>query len=1020
MTPLSLSLQAFGPFADRQHIDFQALGENPLFLINGPTGAGKSSILDAICFALYGETTDEKREAAAMRCDQAEPALLTEVTLEFRLAERRYRVQRMPRQWRPKSRGEGETEAMAAATLWRIEDDGGETLLVSKKVRQVNEEIETLTGLKVDQFRQVMVLPQGKFRELLLADSRKREEIFSQLFQTSIYKRIEDRLKQQSADIRKRVEAHRHHIKGLLDAAEVNSLEQLEQAQKALKQPLREHSKLKEQAQQKLQQALQQQDAARQTIEQFEQLEQTRQQLASLEAQQPEIDQQQQRLEQAQRAARIAPLFEQAGALEKSTSAQTKTLARTGRTLQELQQRAGQAEQQWREATDAFAAVDGLKAELQKLQQLQQKLDDLTLSQQQASQAAAREKNLQQQFSAGREKLQSLQTDWQQKQQQREALQQQIAALGRSELAVVELAAQVDQREKLAQLEIQWRKKRAQLEKEQDHVQQQKQALDNARKNARHIELNWHASQAQLLARELQVDQPCPVCGSVEHPAPAHFQPEQAIVEREQVDVARAEAERQAGLLQKSEQQKDRIELEVKQLEKEQAEKRQRLGELAQQPLLQLQQNLANAQKDFEQLTRKQQQFDALQQPLNDLQVQIEQQQTQLEIARAKVQQASAEALKKQAAVEHLLSDIPEAYRDPAALLSAQQKLATEIDRLSENRQRAEQQHQALQNRLAALQATLSQQQKQLEQTQTEAAKAQQKWQAALAQSAFASVEEFQQAVLDDQQQKTLAAQLQDFHDQMKTLQGSLAQQQKMLENKPLPELDKLEQQSAEAEMQFKQAEQAWRKLEERRQGLKSVAKKVRKEADKNAELEQQYAIFGTLSDVASGRSHRKISLQRFVLSVLLDDVLLQASQRLTVMSGGRYQLLRRDERSKGNAASGLELDVEDAYTGKTRSVATLSGGESFMAALSLALGLSDVVQAYAGGIRLDMLFIDEGFGSLDQESLDLAIRTLIDLQASGRMIGIISHVAELKEQMALRIDVSAGRNGSQIKIVAG
>ena len=155
------------------------------------------------------------------------------------------------------------------------------------------------------------------------------------------------------------------------------------------------------------------------------------------------------------------------------------------------------------------------------------------------------------------------------------------------------------------------------------------------------------------------------------------------------------------------------------------------------------------------------------------------------------------------------------------------------------------------------------------------------------------------------------------------------------------------------------------------------------------------------------------------MLSVLLDDVLIQASERLMLMSKGRYRLIRKEDKAKGNKASGLELEVEDAYTGKTRSVATLSGGESFIAALALALGLSDVVQSYSGGIKLDILFIDEGFGSLDPESLELAIRTLIDLQTSGRTIGIISHVTELKSQMALRIDVKSGRGGSEI-VMAG
>jgi exonuclease SbcC len=158
------------------------------------------------------------------------------------------------------------------------------------------------------------------------------------------------------------------------------------------------------------------------------------------------------------------------------------------------------------------------------------------------------------------------------------------------------------------------------------------------------------------------------------------------------------------------------------------------------------------------------------------------------------------------------------------------------------------------------------------------------------------------------------------------------------------------------------------------------------------------------------------MSLQRFVLSVILDDVLIQAGARLTHMSKGRYTLLRRTKIT-GAQKSGLELDVEDAYTGKTRSVSTLSGGESFMAALSMALGLSDVVQSHSGGIRLDTLFVDEGFGSLDPESLDLAINTLIELQQGGRMVGVISHVPELKERIDVRVDVVIGKAGSGLEI---
>jgi exonuclease SbcC len=272
--------------------------------------------------------------------------------------------------------------------------------------------------------------------------------------------------------------------------------------------------------------------------------------------------------------------------------------------------------------------------------------------------------------------------------------------------------------------------------------------------------------------------------------------------------------------------------------------------------------------------------------------------------------------------------------------------------------------------------------------------------------------------LLPEEEQEKLKIAIEQFQTELTALKSAVSDLQSELEEKTPPDMAAIEKQIEEKSAFFQQTDEAWRKLEARHNQLKDVKVKLSAADQKHRALEAQYAVYGTLSDVANGQTGNKISLQRFVLSVLLDDVLIQASARLNQMSKGRYQLVRKEDRAKGNKASGLELEVEDGYSGKTRSVATLSGGESFMAALSLALGLSDVVQSYAGGIRLDTLFIDEGFGSLDPESLDLAIRTLIDLQAGGRMIGIISHVSELKEQMALRLDVVSSRNGSHVRAV--
>ncbi|TNF21033.1 MAG: SMC family ATPase, partial [Vibrionaceae bacterium] len=342
-----------------------------------------------------------------------------------------------------------------------------------------------------------------------------------------------------------------------------------------------------------------------------------------------------------------------------------------------------------------------------------------------------------------------------------------------------------------------------------------------------------------------------------------------------------------------------------------------------------------------------------------------------------------------------------------------------QIKALTEAEQQARAALNAAQNQLSSAQAALASAQEQHTSWSREVKRVQQHWQQVLAETPFADREAYLAAKLDDQALAALDEQLRRFDEGLATLKGKLESLVQSLADKTLPQMENLESALAERQSAVTAAFNVLAVHRSRMDSLVQVEQKLARLYEKNAELDKAYQVYGTLSDIANGRTGAKVSLHRFVLGVLLDDVLIQASQRLQMMSKGRYLLKRKEERAKGNAGSGLDLMVEDGYTGKWRDVATLSGGESFMAALSLALGLSDVVQSYSGGIRLDTLFIDEGFGSLDPESLDLAIQTLIDLQQGGRTIGIISHVTELKEQISLRLDVETSGRGSSIKLVA-
>jgi len=966
MRPLSLTMTAFGPFAGSETIRFAELGENPLFLINGPTGSGKTTILDAICFALYGKTTGDEREGAQMRCDLAGSDILTELIFEFELAGRSFRIRRMPEQQRPKARGEGTTTQAPEAQMYELLAEGKENLIVASKVSEATREIEELTGLSVEQFRQVMVLPQGKFRQLLMADSSEREKIFSQLFQTRIYKRLEENLKVKAAEIRREREGLGNVTRGILEGAELLSVDELELELTDLE-PVTATALENKQASERLSVAAgQDYEQAKLVADNFERLAKANLELAALQQRADEIDAVRRRLQEADKALRLQPLFSEWQRCErefgkaqrnaescvdqqKSANQTLDTHKLTLETLKPLQIKLDEAKQQAIRLEDFRTRVDGLK-------------------QARTAMAGVERQIAQTQLHLSYKQL----ADRQLRSQQREQLQ-----------------ARCDQQQKL-------------LSAKEQQGRKLKDSFEQQERQTKALELTWHQGQAAVLAAELENGLPCPVCGSCAHPAPAHS--DQPLPNQQDIEQARDDLRQTSERLEK---------------EREAFREAQHMLRDLQREMAQFVDSLTEPELTA---TEFEQEFIGLQgaatelgMGLDDLrQVQLaglDGFQTAAETAMISLASARADLVTAE-------REVPEAYREAGVLereLQSSQGVISaterEISGINQAYQQAERQAEAAQvaAQLAAAQVMES---------GTGLETARQTYGSALQASPFADDEQYQRALLDETGYAAHKRQIDEHDGARQRLGGICDQLQEQLSKKERPDLDKLAAGRASAEAAKTQAVENWRQLDKRLSRLLDTRRQLQKTAAERAELDRQYAIIGTLSDVANGQTGNKVSLQRFVLSVLLDDVLVEASQRLSLMSKGRYQLLRKEDRAKGNKASGLELEVEDAYTGKVRPVATLSGGESFMAALSLALGLSDVVQAYAGGIRLDTLFIDEGFGSLDAESLDLAIRTLVDLQSTGRMIGIISHVAELKEQLALRIDVFSGREGSSLRVV--
>ncbi|HDM8186361.1 TPA: SMC family ATPase [Vibrio harveyi] len=1010
MKPIKLTMQAFGPFAQTETIEFDKLGTNPLFLINGPTGSGKTSILDAICFALYGETTGNERQGIQMRCDMAAPTLLTEVTLEFSLHGSSYRVIRSPEQEAPKARGEGMTVRKHTAALYEITD---EEKLITSKTTQVKTEATNIIGLNETQFRQVMVLPQGKFRELLLATSKEREEIFGQLFQTDIYKKIEYALKDKASAISKAKDEFDNQIRGALQVAGVSSEAELTEQREALSVQFESVQKQEQESLAQLNAVKTELQKAEALSTEFKKREQAEIALKRHLEQSDAVSSRQLQLDNAKKASKVELPYV--------------TLQNASKQTQELEQKVAKLSQDLTVANDAVKSKEGAlqtakeqAAQLPKLTEQQYQLEGMKgklVEKSELEKAINAGLTQKSEFEATLKKYialkEKLTLEAQQGQKSLDQARVDVASIGSVEAEIKQQQRLMQDLQKLTGLNQELAKLDALTPSKQALVDQAKARYVELQRLADTLELSWHNAQAAVLAQRLQAGEMCPVCGSVEHPQPAQFVGEE--VTKEQVQRARnTEREGQVALNQLSNQ-LEQHNIAVGQYKQQIEQLSVELGQNASMDLGALQASMQQLNERLQQLSsinlvQLEQSVNELNQrcvtgegKINDLQNQMVANESTIKVNQEQLAKLSASLDAKYSSLEVLEQDIV-----------AIQKQIAELNSALENAQNHLQQAVLAKTNI---ESQLTTNQQWLNEALERFSTAKADWEQALQASAFEDEAQFLACKVDEAEMQVWQQEIDAFKQTQIKLEQTLADLSSTLKDLALPDLENLnvklnsvQQSYVEARDQLDSTRSLFERLEKVRNDIVTLH-------DKNTKLEDEYKVFGTLYDVASGKTGSRISLHRFVLGVLLDDVLIQASQRLSLMSKGRYILARKTEGFKGAAGRGLDLVVEDSYTGKTRDVATLSGGESFMAALALALGLSDVVQSYSGGIRLDTLFIDEGFGSLDPESLDLAIQTLVDLQQTGRMIGVISHVSELKEQMAQRIDVEPSRLGSTVSV---
>ena len=926
MRPLRLTLSAFGPYAAETTLDLEKLGKGGLYLITGDTGAGKTTIFDAITYALYDHSSSGIREGSMLRCKYADDKTPTFVELEFEVHGVRYTVRRNPEYQRPKARGEGMTTEKADATLTYPDDRPPVS-----KAKDVTAAVQEIIGLDYNQFSQIVLIAQGQFTKLLNASTEERSRIFRKLFRTQRYAQLQERLQAEASALNQQRTAQNAKLDSLLGGLQFSPEDPDAEALRALC------------AQTVPETALALLDAL--TARQAAALEEVGTALQATEAQ---LDTVQQQLGAAAQAQRLA----------QQLAARQAELAAAKPALDAARAEAG------RHAGDA-AQLDALTAQVTQAQSALAAYDALDTLCRQQTEARDAARLAAAQAHKRRTQLDSLNAAL-------AAAETELAALADADtrlLALQNRSAQLAQRgEALAKLEqrlADCQRQAKTAHKAQESYRTAAAAQDEARARRDALERAFLDAQAGLLAESLTEGAPCPVCGSTHHPARAllpHTAPTQAQVEAARQ--AAAEADRQAqnasaaaqSALAAANEAKTSLRRDAETLLPERFTAPEGTVPLTfalmtnvlaeENAALQTAQTDCKAQcRQADADCRRKAQLEADRQAKTRQRPALEQAAAEADRSAA-AQNASADALEGQIAERRAALPYPRRADAQAALdkLEADRStLRTGMDTAQRKLKQAEQTVAAAEAAVEALTAQQTAAQKELPARSAEELTAQQ--------TALTAARE------------------------------SLRSREKQLSAQLLP--------NRKTAVQYRAAAEARQTLESRWQWVSALAA----------------TAGGTLT------SKQKIKLEAYIQMNYLDRILRYANTRLMQMTAGQYELERIGAENQ-RSQSGLDLGVIDHYNGTRRSVKTLSGGESFKASLALALGLSDEVQSSAGGIRLDTLFLDEGFGSLDEESLELAIRVLSGLTEGDRLVGIISHVGALKDRIDRQVVVHKARTG--------
>ena len=1021
MKPVRLAMQAFGPYPGRVTLDFRNAVESGIFGIYGQTGAGKSSIFSAMTFALFGEAANKEQNRESLRSDHAEPNQPTEVEFVFDLENKRYAILRRPEQTRPMKRGEGETDVPHAAYLYdatgiALEDidtakGRAGRIIAEKKVKAVDDAVEETLGYSAAQFRQIVLLPQGKFETFLSAKTKDRLEILRDLFDVSLFRQLMENLSTEADKVEQEVRHGRAFCAQQLSAegfessdALASGIEEAETMHTNSRDDERKKKNASDQARKDL-------GKAKSIEEKFERAQKARSEVADIQSRNCEFDELEDRAKKAERASRLLGFekhvddasteFEEAeDKMQEATSAEEK--ARIAATV---------ANDELAKQIARKGKMDDLTGQIENCKRYESILARASESERELEEADVAQEHAAARFEAAKDafdrKRKSIDRKGVALEEARDSEQMRAVANDR----IKELSKSLGNAKTFEKATEEVRQAEMDLEKQVAENEQVSSRAETAKSNLEKAECELSEIQALHLASKLVDQSPCPVCGSTDHPAPAT-----GVIEAAGFDLAFRKAkdadEKAAAALLDAAKELARLETSLEERKKN----LERLNvpfdtsnDLT--PKLEAERlSLAALEPEMD--------IEAMERELKELNAELPGIETELETRRERDSACRQAYATVSAKLEEMLSPVPENLQDPDALEAEKGRVIAEQAMLQEARELAEEKAKETLNAKSKAEIEFQTAKRNLAERQKALEKATGRFDEQLA-NAGLSEEDFHASKSGIETMDSDQEVVEEHRANLQRAEGVLKAALEEIQELERPDIDDLQAREKNASDELSKATEKCAETKSMVDKLNNLRDTLSERYRSLQEKEEASASLRRLASLAKGENTRRLNLETYAIGAMFNRVLEGANLRLSPMTANRYQFERDDEGS-GRGYRGLGLRIFDYHTGKSRSAATLSGGETFIAALALALGLADVVESESGKVRLDTIFIDEGFGSLDTSNgsgtLDQVLQELNSIVSQSRAVGLISHVPMVQEAIPNGFHVIKGLGGSAVK----